>query len=108
MKVKLKVYEEDLKTVKKEVTAQTGMIPFGIVRKIMKVVKADEISNTADIVTVVLSMWDDITKVLGKVFPEIEEDDWDYVDTAELVVVLKDMLLYYFKAIMNIPTSKNN
>lgn len=106
-KVILKVYESDFKTVKKEVVAEPGKIPFGIVRKLIKVLKTEDTKNTADMLNIVIGMWDDVTKVLLNVFPEMEEEDWDNVDTKEVVEVLWKMVKHYFKGLLNIPTEKN-
>lgn len=106
-KIILIVYEDDFKTIKKEVIAEPGKIPFGIVRKVMKVLNMENINNTAELVNIVTDMWGDIIKVLTNVFPEMEEEDWDSVDTQELVAVLWKITKHYFKSITTLPTEKN-
>lgn len=101
------VYEDDFKTIKKEVIAEPGKIPFGIVRKIMKVLKSENVNNTAELMRIVTDMWDDVIKVLTNVFPDMKEEDWDNVDTQELVAVLWQMTKHYFKSMLNLPTEKN-
>lgn len=103
----LKVYEEDFETVKKEVTVKAGKIPFGLVRKIMKLLKIEEAKDLNSVVEVIDVIWEDLLKVLRIILPEMEEKDWDYVDTGELVSVLVGMLKHYFKGLINIPTEKN-
>lgn len=106
-KLVLKVYEEDFETVKKEVEVKAGKIPFGLVRKIMKLLKVEETEDLNSVVEIIDVIWEDLLKVLRIIFPEMEEKDWDYVDTGELISVLVAMLKHYFKGMMGIPAEKN-
>lgn len=105
--VRLNVYESDWKTVKKEVVAEPGKIPFGLVRKVMKILKIEEVKSTEEIINLVMEMWEDVVKVLSIVFPEMDEKDWDYVDTKEIIDALVKMLKHYFKGLISLPTEKN-
>ena len=52
--LKLKVYENDMKTVKKECTAQTVEVPFGAVRRLMRLFDIDSKNNNADILKTII------------------------------------------------------
>ena len=108
MYVVLNVYEKDMKTVKKECKANLVKIPFGIIRKLMKLFNLDNIENTAEILNIVMASWEDVIAILDRVFPDITEEDWDTVDTKELIQAIYDMLKFAFKNMMNIPIDPKN
>lgn len=106
--ITLKVYNQDMKTVKKECQAEAVKIPFGIVRKAMKLFNADTMSDTTQILNVVMNSWDEVTKLLERIFPEMEAEDWDTVDVKELVSVIYDLLKSVLKEILKIPADSKN
>lgn len=107
-KITLNVYEADMATVKKVCTAEMVAIPFGTIRKLMKLFNVDKTENTADILQIVASSWDSVTSVLDRMFPEMTENDWDTVDIKELVAVIYKLLKFALKEIMTIPTDSKN
>ena len=108
MNIKLTVYNEDMETVKKECTATAVKIPFGFVRKLMKLFDAEKLEDTTQILNTVMRSWADVTALLGRIFPDISEEDWDYVDTSELVKVLFELLKWAFAEMVKIPTDPKN
>lgn len=104
--ITLNVYEDDMKTVKKECIAVPTKIPFGVVRKLMKLIDENTLEDTYKILEVVTGSFRDITQILHNVFPEIEEEDWDNVDTVELVMVVYKIIKHSFLKILEIPTGK--
>lgn len=107
MEIKLNVYNEDMETVKEVHTAKLVKIPFGLVRKLMGLFNVDNLENTTQILEVVGNSWEQVIEVIGRVFPEIEEKDWDFVDTGELTQAVLGVLKYAFKEILAVPTEKN-
>ena len=55
MDIKLKVYDEDMETVKKECAASTVKIPFGLVRKLMNLFKVETLEDTTQIINIVMT-----------------------------------------------------
>lgn len=108
MDIKLRVYEDDMKTIAKECTANTVDIPFGLIRKLMKLFDVDNLSDTTKILNIVMKSWDDVVSLLDRIFPEMEEDDWDYVGTKELVQVIFQVLKEAAKNLLEIPTDPKN
>ena len=108
MDIKLNVYNEDMETVKKECIAKTIKLPFGFIRKMMKLFNVDDLEDTTQILNIVMGSFDEVTGLLSKVFPDVEEDEWDYVDTKELVQVIFQVLKYSFTEILTIPTNSKN
>lgn len=105
--ITLNVYEKDMETVKKECVANTIKLPFGFIRKLMKLFNIDTLEDTTQILNIVMQSWDEVTELLERIFPGIEEDEWDYVDTKELVQAIFKVLKYAFTEMLKIPTSKN-
>ena len=107
MEIKLNVYNEGMETVKEVHTAKLVKIPFGLVRKLMRLFNVDSLENTTQILDVVSGSWEQVIEVIGRVFPDIKEEEWDYVDTGELTQALIGVLKYVFKEMKVIPAEKN-
>ena len=108
MKIKINVYERDLKTVKKEIEGNTIDIPFGIIRKFMNLFDIQNIEDSAQILTIVFKSWKEVVYLLDMIFPDMTEDDWDGVNTKELIEVIKEILKYSFAEMLNIPVDEKN
>lgn len=106
--IKLKVYENDFVTVKKECTAKMVKVPFGLIRKLMSLFDVEKLEDTTQILNVVMTSWEDVVTLLDRVFPDMEENDWDYVDTKELVAAIFKLLKFAFAEMVNIPTDPKN
>ena len=106
--LKLKVYENDMKTVKKECTAQTVEVPFGAVRRLMRLFDIDSKNNDEDILKTVISAWDSVVSILDNVFPEMTEEDWDFVSTKELAAVVYKLIQAALADLMQIPKDPKN
>lgn len=105
--IKLKVYEADMHTVKKECKAVATRVPMGIVRRFMGLFDADKLNDSMEILNIIIASWEDVTSVMEKLFPDMSEEDWDYVDIGELVQVAVAFLKAYFKQMLKVPTEKN-
>lgn len=108
MEIKINVYERDLKTLKKEVSANTIDIPFGIIRKFMSLFDIKELDDSVAILNIVTKSWKDVVYLLDAIFPDMTEDDWDGVNTKELLEVIKNVLKYSFAEMLNIPVDEKN
>ncbi|MDE7425112.1 MAG: hypothetical protein K2N51_15735 [Lachnospiraceae bacterium] len=104
--ITLNVYEDDMKTVKKECVAVPTKIPFGVIRKLMKLFNENTLEDTSQILTVVTGSFDDTTQILHNAFPEIEEEEWDNVDVTELVAVIYKIIKHSFLKMLEIPVGK--
>lgn len=104
--ITLNVYENDMKTVRKECAAVSVKIPFGVIRNLMKFFDENTLEDTSQIFTVITSSFNDITNILHNVFPEIEEEEWDNVDTTELITVIYKIIKYSFLKMLEIPAGK--
>lgn len=100
----LNVYDDENNVVK-TVEATAISIKFGVVRQLMKLLKIDDVSDTAELFKVILDAWDEITKVLNSCFPEMTEEDWDNVRIDELIPTVVELLKGSFSLMLTIPQS---
>lgn len=108
MEIKINVYNEDMKTVKKEVNAELIEIPFGIIRRFMSMFQIKDFNDTSEILNVVSSSWKEITRLLTMIFPDMTDEDYDYVKLKELIKVIIDVLKYSFGEMLNVPVDEKN
>ena len=108
MEIKINVYENDMKTVKKEVAAEVVEIPFGIIRKFMALFDLENLEDTGAVLNVVSRSWKEVQALLDRIFPDMTEDDWNGVSTKELVKVVIEVLKFAFGEILNIPVDEKN
>lgn len=106
-KLEINVYDDKGK-VKKTCEAEMIDLEFGTVRSIMEILNVDGVTNTSDLLKIVYSAWDELTKVLTKCFPKMTKADWDHVKLKELMPVLLGILKYSFAEILTIPKDPKN
>lgn len=104
--ITINVYDENDNIVKTS-EAQVIDLRFGTVRALMKLLKVDDINDTAELLKVVYGAWEQITGILSKVFPDIEEEDWEGVKLSELMPAIITILKSSFAHILTIPKEKN-
>lgn len=108
MEIKINVYEEDMKTVKKEVSAELVEIPFGIIRRFMTLFELKDLNDVTEVLNVVTKSWNEITKLLNMIFPDMTDEDFDTVKTKELIHTVILVLKYSFGEMLNIPVDEKN
>ena len=106
MELQITVYDDNDKAVK-VCKAQTVDIKFGQISAIMELIDVDNIDNNAELLKTVHRAWKQLKKILGKIFPDMTEDDWDYISVKELLPVVVSILKASFAEMMTIPQSKN-
>lgn len=104
----IKVYGNDNKVVK-ECKAVDCDLKFGAIRKIMALLKIEDISDSAALFKAICDAWDQLTMVLSECFPDMTEDDWDNVKVNELIPVVIALVKDMFSKMMGMPaeSSKN-
>lgn len=93
--------------VTKTAKAQTVDIEFGTIRKLMELVRIDNIEDTAELLNVIWGAWDEITNILGECFPDMEQGDWDHVKVKELIPLVVQIFRFAFAEMLTIPQEKN-
>lgn len=106
MELKIKVYDDNDQVVK-ECKAQTVDIRFGQVSAIMELMEVESITDSAQLLRTVNRAWKELTKILGKIFPDMTDDDWDNVSIKELLPVVVGILKSSFAEMISIPQPKN-
>ena len=105
--LKINVYDDNDNIVK-TCEAKPVDLKFGAVRSIMKLLKVDDINNTAELLKAVYGAWDQLTSILGKCFPDMEDKDFDNIKLAELMPVMIAILKLSFGKILEIPSDSKN
>ena len=107
MKLLLNVYDDNDNVVK-TCKAQFVSIKFGVIRRLMKLLKIDDIDDTLELLRTISKAWDQITGILNKCFPDMTDDDWDNVHTDELIPVVIAIIKMSFKKMASIPNDPKN
>lgn len=98
----LNVYD-DKDNIVKIAEATPTSIRFGAVRRLMKLLKIEDAQNTLDVLNVVADVWDELTILLTKCFPEMTEADWDNVKLEELIPAVLAVVRLSFNKLNEIP-----
>lgn len=106
--MKITIYENNMKDVKKVLEAEDAKIPFGLARRVVGLFNEEKLNDTGYVMETVTKSWDDLVQLLGRIFPDATEEDWDTVDLAEMVQVVKDFLLLKLKKLIGIPVDEKN
>ena len=80
--MKITVYENNMKDVKKVLEAEDAKIPFGLARRVVGLFNEEKLNDTGYVMETVTKSWDDLVQLLGRIFPDATEEDWDTVDGA--------------------------
>ena len=105
--IKLNVYDENDNIIK-TVEAQFVELRFGTIRKLMELLNVENIDDTGELLKTVYQAWDKLTSIMNKMFPDLDEDDWDNLKLSEVVPVLLQILRTSFVQILSIPTESKN
>ena len=106
MELKITVYDDN-DNVMKECTAQTVDVKFGQVAAIMELLDVESVEDSVQKMRMIKKAWKQLVRILSKIFPDMEDDDWNNVSLKELLPVLILILRDSFKEMMAIPKSKN-
>lgn len=103
----LNVYD-DKDEIIKTVEAHFIDIRFGTIKKLLKVLEIENIDDSSELLKTLYGSWTAIIGILTKVFPDMEEKDWDGVKLTELLPVLMAILKGSFAQMLLIPTDSKN
>ena len=102
---KLKIYDTE-GNFKREVEAEAVEFEFGIVRKLMALVKIDDIESDIDLIVTVSQAWDSIIKLFEKCFPDVTPEEWDSVKVTDILPLLIEIFRDLLGQMAKIPSSK--
>lgn len=109
MKAKLVLHVYDKEgNLTKTCEAQAPRLKFGAIRSLMQILKIDDVEDTGELLATIYGAWEQVTAVLSQCFPEMEEEDWEYVELKELIPVVVTILRSTFAEILSIPNDPKN
>lgn len=103
----LNVYDDSGEIVKTCKAVEVD-IEFGMIRSLMELLNVESVNDTGDLLRIIYSAWNDVTKVLTRCFPEMEDEDWEHVRLKELVPLVWGILKYSFSEILSLPNEGKN
>ena len=106
-KITLHIYDKSGKNLVKMYEAESFELPFGVVRKLMAILKIEDMNNQGELLKVLAGAWDEVINVLNNVFPECTEEEWDTVKTKEVLRVVVEIAKEAVSDVFIIPTEKN-
>lgn len=88
-KYKLDIYKGNkvVKTVEAEGTALT----YGVVKRLSKIIKLDDLKSTADVSKACFEAMDSLTEILALMFPDMTETDWDGVQIKDMISLILEI-----------------
>lgn len=108
--IEINIYEDDMVTLKTTKHGLITKVPFGTVRRLLNLLKVDfKEMDKITILSVLARSGDELFSILDTVFPDMTEDDWDHVDTGEIIGVIYQIAESSLKDIIKVPVedSKN-
>lgn len=105
--ITLKIYDKSGKNVVKMYEAEAYELPFGTVRKLMALVKIEDMTDQGELLKTVAGAWDEILNVLYTVFPECTEEEWDTIKAKDVLAVIIQIAKSAISDIFIVPTEKN-
>lgn len=107
MNLVLKIYDADGKNIVKTYTSSTYDLMFGTVRRLMELLKIEDVDNQLEMFKVIYGAWEEIKTVLSGVFPDVQPDEWEHVKVKELLPLILDIAKFSVQEILTIPKEKN-
>ena len=106
-KIVLHIYDKTGKDLVKMYEAQPFELPFGTVRRLMNIVKIEDMNDQGELLKTIAQAWDEIINVLNTVFPDCTEEEWDNVKAKEVLNVVIQIAKSAISDVFIIPTEKN-
>lgn len=105
-KIIINVYDDDDKIIKTS-EAQMVDLKFKTVRSLIELLNVENVDNTGALLKMIYAAWDSVRDILGKVFPDLSDEDWDNVKVSELIPTVLMIIKGSFSYMLKVPTEKN-
>ena len=92
----------------KTVEANTFDVYFGTINNLMELLDINENTSSFEVLKKISTAWHEITSLLGEIFPDMAEKDWELVRVNDLVPIVLQVVRYTFLEIMTIPSDSKN
>lgn len=107
MNLILKIYNDNGNVVKSYESATYDLM-FGTVKKLMELLKIEDMDNQMEMLKTIYEAWDEVKVVLSGVFPEVTDEDWNHVKVKELLPIIIEIAKYSVTEMFTIPTDPKN
>jgi hypothetical protein len=107
MNLILKIYDDNGKNIVKTYESTTYDLMFGTVKRLMELLKIEDIDNQVEMLKTIYDAWEEIKTVLAGVFPDVQPDEWEHVKVKELLPLIVDIAKFSVQEIFIIPKEKN-
>lgn len=108
MNLTLNIYDENDENIVKTLKSNTHVIMFGTVVKLMKLLKIEKMEDNLEVLSTIADAWDEITKILSKVFSDATEDDWNHVRMRDVVYIIINIGKFAITDALTIPSDSKN
>lgn len=108
MSLVLNIYDKTGKKVERRVKAETYEIMFGTIQEIMGLLEITEDMETTTLLKKVTGAYNELTTVLGAVFPDVSDEEWKRVKLKELIALLLRIFKTTFNELLSIPSDSKN
>lgn len=88
----------------KEVIAYTPQIYLGTIMNLMELLEIGDDISGLELLKKVSNAWKEVKEILSDIFPEMEEEDWEYIRLNDLIPIILQVVRYTFAEIMTIPS----
>lgn len=108
MKLTVTIYNETGREVVRQAKAEMYDLSMGTIRRLMKLLKIEDTKDTVQVLKALTGAWDEVIAVLGNVFPDVTEEEWDTVKVKEIVPIVIGIAKYAVSDAMTIPSNSKN
>lgn len=110
MKLELKIYKKDKKTVEKTYKANTIELSFGTIRRTLQIIKPEELdlNDEQAVGRTLLGAWTMVEPLFSDIFPGLTEDELDRAKLPDMIVIIRQVFAFLSEEIGRIGESDPN
>lgn len=96
MKLELKIYKKDKKTVEKTYRANTVELSFGTVRTVMQIIKPEELdlNDEQALGRALLAGWSIVDPLFSDIFPGLTSEELDRAKLPDMTRIIQQVFAY--------------
>lgn len=108
MKLTVNIYDERGRNIVRTANAEMYDLSMGTIRRLMKLLKIEDTKNTVQVLKALTGAWDELIVVLGYIFPDVTDEEWDTVKVKEIVPLVVNIAKYAVSDALTIPSDSKN
>lgn len=98
----LDIYKGNKKV--KTVKAKRAELTMGVVRKLTNLINFEKEKTAAEMNKLMFDLWNPLTELLGVLFPDVTEEEWDGVRVKDMIKLIMDVTTAAVSEALEIPT----